>query len=245
MLKIVKRTLAFLIFLFFANIAQPSPVAVNNGGFGSAGYTARAVLCGGTTATAPVQSVGPGTSGQLLISNGAGALPSFQDNPGSFVYLTTVSASAGVAIIDNTVFTSTYNKYLMIFEIFNNAITNVTLQYSIDNNATSVTTNYLSGFINHPYNSTAYTMNSTTGVILGRFTTVGGNNIYGYIIFQGLNRSASTGPYAFGQVASQSGTANGYIYSINTGSFNVNSATITFTDGGAGGGTVDIFGIVD
>lgn len=249
MLKIVKRTLAFLIFLFFANIAQASPVGVNNGGFGAAGYTARSVLCGGTTATAPVQGVGPGTSGQLLLSNGTGALPSFQDNPGAYVYLTTVTTNAGDAVIDDTIFTSTYNKYLMLYSITTNATSNVTLQYSTDNNVTPITTNYLSGCINHAYNNTTYTATSTTlSVILGRFTASGINTMYGYIIFQGFNRSASTGPYAFGQVSSINGTGNGYVYSINTGSFNVNSARITFSFSGGpgnGNGTFDIFGIMD
>lgn len=53
------------------------PVA--NGGSGDTTHTAYAVLCGGTTTTAAVQSVASvGTSGQVLTSNGASALPTFQ-----------------------------------------------------------------------------------------------------------------------------------------------------------------------
>lgn len=55
-------------------------VAVADGGTGRSSHTAYAVLCGGTTTTAAQQSIaGVGTSGQVLTSNGAGALPTFQD----------------------------------------------------------------------------------------------------------------------------------------------------------------------
>ena len=55
---------------------------VAGGGTGRATQTAYAVLCGGTTTTAAQQSVASvGTSGQVLTSNGAAALPTFQDAP--------------------------------------------------------------------------------------------------------------------------------------------------------------------
>lgn len=58
-----------------------TPVTVPNGGTGDTSLTAYAVLCGGTTSTAAVQSVASvGTSGQVLTSNGAGALPTFQSS---------------------------------------------------------------------------------------------------------------------------------------------------------------------
>ena len=62
------------------------PVA--GGGTGVATTTAYGVLAGGTTATGAFQNIGTGTSTQVLTSNGAGALPTFQ-----------ASASAGVTTI--------------------------------------------------------------------------------------------------------------------------------------------------
>lgn len=54
-------------------------LVVAGGGTGVASTTAYAVLCGGTTSTGALQSVASvGTSGQVLTSNGAGALPTFQ-----------------------------------------------------------------------------------------------------------------------------------------------------------------------
>jgi len=53
------------------------PVA--NGGTGAVSQTAYAVLAGGTTSTGAYQSIASvGTTGQVLTSNGAGALPTFQ-----------------------------------------------------------------------------------------------------------------------------------------------------------------------
>jgi len=52
---------------------------VGNGGTGATTQTAYAVLCGGTTSTGAYQSVASvGSSGQVLTSNGASALPTFQ-----------------------------------------------------------------------------------------------------------------------------------------------------------------------
>lgn len=56
----------------------PVPLPTSQGGTGLTSATAYAVLCGGTTSTGNLQSIaGVGTSGQVLTSNGAGALPTF------------------------------------------------------------------------------------------------------------------------------------------------------------------------
>ena len=60
-----------------AGIGNPLPVP--SGGTGRATATAYAVICGGTTATGPLQSIASvGTTGQVLTSNGVGALPTMQ-----------------------------------------------------------------------------------------------------------------------------------------------------------------------
>ena len=58
-------------------------LGVGNGGTGLTTTTAYSVVFSGTTATGNFQaSAGPGTTGYLLTSNGAGALPTFQANTG-------------------------------------------------------------------------------------------------------------------------------------------------------------------
>lgn len=60
-------------------------LGVANGGTGATTQTAYAVLCGGTTSTGAYQSIASvGTAGQILTSNGAGALPTFQAAGGGF-----------------------------------------------------------------------------------------------------------------------------------------------------------------
>jgi len=58
-------------------------VSVANGGTGNTSATAYALLAGGTTSTGAFQSLASvGTTGQILTSNGAGALPTFQTAAG-------------------------------------------------------------------------------------------------------------------------------------------------------------------
>lgn len=60
--------------------ALANPLTVPNGGTAASSFTAYAVLCGGTTSTGTVQNVsGVGTAGQVLTSNGAGSLPTWQN----------------------------------------------------------------------------------------------------------------------------------------------------------------------
>ena len=72
------------------------PVA--NGGTGLATTTAYSVVFTGTTATGAFQATaGPGTAGQLLTSNGAGALPTFQTSTAaSKAYVQAISILNGL-----------------------------------------------------------------------------------------------------------------------------------------------------
>lgn len=64
------------------HVSGTLPVA--NGGTGVASTTEYALVAGGTTPTGSLQQVsGVGTSGQVLVSNGASALPSWQAPPAS------------------------------------------------------------------------------------------------------------------------------------------------------------------
>ena len=70
---------------------------VPNGGTGLTSATAYAVICGGTSSTAAFQSIaGVGTTGQVLTSNGAGALPTFQTSGTTWTTVTGTSQSAAI-----------------------------------------------------------------------------------------------------------------------------------------------------
>lgn len=85
--------------------ADPSftTAVVAGGGTGLTSATAYAVLCGGTTSTAALQSIASvGTSGQVLTSNGAGALPTFQAAGGALSTASVTLTSAQVKALHAT-----------------------------------------------------------------------------------------------------------------------------------------------
>jgi hypothetical protein len=68
-----------------SSLTLGTDLAVTEGGTGASSQTAYAVLAGGTTSTGAYQSVASvGSSGQVLTSNGAGALPTFQTSTKAF-----------------------------------------------------------------------------------------------------------------------------------------------------------------
>lgn len=76
-----------------------SNVTVSSGGTGLTSLTPYAVITGGTTATGAMQQVsGLGSSTQVLTSNGAGALPTWQDLPASTGASKALDNLASVAI---------------------------------------------------------------------------------------------------------------------------------------------------
>lgn len=91
-----------------------SPTPVVEGGTGKNSMTAYSVLCGGTTSTAAMQNVsGVGTSTQILTSNGASALPTWQPavsgvgGPGSSTNraIATWNGTTGTALFNNSTIT--------------------------------------------------------------------------------------------------------------------------------------------
>jgi hypothetical protein len=77
--------------------SQPSftTAVVAGGGTGNTTFTAYSVICAGTTATGAFQNVsGVGSSGQVLTSNGASALPTWQAASMPALTITTVAHAA-------------------------------------------------------------------------------------------------------------------------------------------------------
>ena len=90
-----------------------TPLPVNQGGTGRASSTAYAVLTGGTTSTGAQQSVsGVGTAGQILTSNGAGLLPTWQTNTAAG--MVTVAMQVFTA---NGTYTPTANMTFCMIEV--------------------------------------------------------------------------------------------------------------------------------
>lgn len=110
------------------------PLNVASGGTGDSSLTTYAVLCGGTTTTNPVQSVASvGTSGQVLTSNGAGMLPTFQAaSSGGFVKqvrttVTTVFTASTIIPQDATIPQNTEGTEVMSLSVTPSSINNILL----------------------------------------------------------------------------------------------------------------------
>lgn len=134
-----------------------SPQPVVEGGTGVQSNTAYAVLCGGTTTTNPIQSIASvGSAGQVLTSNGAGALPTFQALPSISITGDTGGALTGTA------FTFTGGTTGLSF---NGAVTTQTLTFA------GATIN--AGVVNIGSDSVDNAINIGTAANAGRTVTIG------------------------------------------------------------------------
>jgi len=95
-----------------AGVWNGTPITVPFGGTGLTTLTtAYGVVCAGTTATGVLQNAGTGAAGQILISNGAGALPTWQNSTTEFtVSVNQVAHGFIVGNIIRCTGTNTYTK---------------------------------------------------------------------------------------------------------------------------------------
>lgn len=111
-----------------------------------AGLTQYNLLVGSSSST--ISNISPGTSGQVLTSNGPSSNPSFQ-NPAIQAWTllqTQTFSNISSVIFDNTKITSTYSVYAIIFEnILHSAGSNMNMTISTDNGNTYLNTGYTSG----------------------------------------------------------------------------------------------------
>lgn len=158
-------------------------IPVTNGGTNNTSFTAYSVICAGTTSTGTFQNVsGLGSSGQVLTSGGAGALPTWETGPtgaGGWIVLSTQSVS-GVTEVDFTsVITSTYNNYVLAISSPGSALG---LQTSTNNGSSYSSTGYVCSPIQTDSIPLAvgglyYLFNVTSGaqcVVHGSFVTTPG-----------------------------------------------------------------------
>lgn len=128
-----------------------STLGVPLGGTDKTSFTPYAVICAGTTGTGALQNVvGVGNAGQVLTSNGAGGLPSWQDGggggsgSGSLVFLAEQTAVGDTFLDFVSEVTSTYNEYMILLENIAPTGTNKNfiVQLSTDGGSTWLNTDY-------------------------------------------------------------------------------------------------------
>lgn len=176
-----------------ANATNTSnPITVAQGGSGVASTTAYGVICGGTSSTGALQNAGAGTSGQILRSGGAAALPSYStatypatagtsgnilaSDGTNFVSSTNSSVGASLVLISNqtasasatidftNISVTTYRKYLLFFRAIIPATdgSSLRMQGSNDNGATWIVTTYQSGCNSNDYNTATIVNTNST-----------------------------------------------------------------------------------
>ena len=125
-----------------AKVTGTLPVA--NGGTGLATATVYAPLFGGTTGTGAFQSGTVGTSGQVLTSNGAGALPTFQAaSSQTLVLLATATASASASLDFTSLITGSYDWYIFIIKkLLHSTSASMGIKLSTDNGSTWAVNGY-------------------------------------------------------------------------------------------------------
>lgn len=191
------------------------------------------MLCGGTTSTAAVQSIaGVGTSGQVLTSNGAGALPTFQGISSGLALIGTADASNSATISFTGL--TTYPSMIVILRSIQPATNAAILNMLVSTDGvTYASSGYFSGINSHPYNSATLTnANSTTAVKLS--TGISNANSYsGQLSIVQLNAAlptiiTGTCTYSDGSLVAQTAEIGAYCpTSITAIRFQMSSGNIT------------------
>lgn len=203
------------------SINSPLPTTVPKGGTGDTSFTAYSVLCGGTTSTALLQNVsGVGTSGQILTSNGASALPTWQPAGAASVSITAASANI---VVSPSPITGTGTVNLGNSPSVSGSVT-VGTSIKIPDTTSSTT-----GIIFHNSNAFIHTgiadtnLNNFLGVSSGNFTLSGThNNAYGGSTLHALTTGSRN--QAFGTNALKATTTGTDNVAVGDGSL---SAVIT------------------
>ena len=227
-----------------------NPVTVAQGGTGDASVTAYAVLCGGTTTTNPIQSVsGVGTASQLLTSNGASALPTWQAAPvaaGAWFLIRTATASSSASLtFTSSDITASYTEYVAILTNISNAGTTTVLNmdWSTNNGSTYLGSGYQSANNSNPYNSNTVTNASSaaTNPLTPSISSAGA--FINGIMFLALPTTAAVssmvGQVFIGETTSVYADVMGY----NTGTTSINNIRFSFSSGNIASGTISLYGI--
>lgn len=192
-------------------------LVVSNGGTGRASSTAYAVICGGTTSTGAQQSIASvGTSGQVLTSNGAGALPTFQT---ASTGITTINGNSGSVTGSTVTISANSNSGTAKF-----SAAGTTLQFSTEDGSNNV------GFGISSLASGSFTGsgNCALGHTAGFAITSGSENV---ALGHGATSTVTTGSHNIG-IGTQALGQNG-VGGVTTGSFNIGigEQTAVFTGG--------------
>lgn len=141
--------------------ANTTGIVGNTGtGFTGTPLTQYLLNCGGATSSTISQVASTGTSGQVLTSAGAGALPSFATPALILVEKKTASTSSSIEFLNLT--TDVHN--VIITGIKPSATANLLMEYSVDNGSTWGSSNFSTEYWNQYNNATVNITSSSTNI---------------------------------------------------------------------------------
>lgn len=219
---------------------------VAGGGTGATSFTAYSVICGGTTSTDPLQNVsGVGTAGQVLTSNGAAALPTWQAGGGGssglvLVQTQTATNSSSIDFINLTAYDVYFVTITGCGPGSNGFV--LTMQVSQDNGSTFLNSGYANG-LNYSSFSTGTLSNSNSTSHIPLTTDVNNNTIASNFYIYNTNLGSPLQIQGFSTWQDGSNT-------VNTGFFNGQTPTgitairFIFTGGSTiAAGTFSLYGL--
>jgi hypothetical protein len=189
--------------------ATPSytTLTVAGGGTGQTTLTTPyGTLCAGTTATGALQTVSPGTSGQILISGGASALPAYANNspfPKTITNIGALTVSGGICTTPQI--TTAYDEVWLVIQRSQTGTGSGVLSFqgSMNNGST-----WRNGSSDNAYwNSTGYTSAATSVVMTSDSTA---SNFFSGTIKIKYNYLASANPMVTWSFATM--TSSGVVY---------------------------------
>jgi len=199
-----------------------------NGGTGKSSYTPYALLAGGTLSTSALQQISSlGTVGQLLTSNGAGSLPSWQDASGTgSVTSVSVSGTNGINVAGSPITTSGIIS-LSLGDITPSSVNGIIFTGSGTPNLFITGTSLISG--NNTGDQTIILSGDVSGIGTGAFATTISNGVITEVkqlLSDNTTNNVSTSKH--GYVPKATGDSTYYLDA--TGAWSVPA-------GGGGGGT--------
>lgn len=193
--------------------------------------------------TGNLGNTGAGTLGQVLVSNGASADPSFKS--GGWTLLNTLTPSNVANVGDTTSITSSYNEYEITFENVVAATNAVSCEIQVHSGGSFQSTNYVATGVYFAAASTAFGGSTTFYPCSGALQASNLNSgIYGYIrIINPSQTSVSKqilGHMTYFSQASAAGGVFTYGYWNSTGA--VDGFQVLFSSGNIASGIIRVYG---
>lgn len=218
-------------------------------GNGTSAFTASTVTQHGVVvagASNALSTVAPGSSGNVLTSNGTDWASTASTASGSMVLLTTLTASNSASVaFTSTYLTSTYLTYVIIAQNISPVSNAVQLQMTIsdDNGSTYKSANYQGGVQAFDYNS-ATPANTNSTSLIPLVLSVNNGAGAGWNGNMTIYNVGQTGRFSMAGLSSNSGGYQcGIIMGMNTGQIVVNNIRFKFGTGNISSGTFSLYGI--